>query len=129
MDTSAWLVFTIYGLCLDICGVVILAAPLLNINYNIKNLRENVEKQYIKMMASKKIYDAYDSSKIDRGETLYTTPIIDHKFNLLYYNINRIKYYEYVDKLKNSKNTRIALIIITTGFLLIIVGNVMQVHY
>ncbi len=128
MESNAWLVPMIAGLCLDICGVVILSHPLLKFNpkiydYHIernKELREKFDKE------NKTYKESID--KPEGEKTLAYGDFVIKELTRLDYNISALQANTSLTKNLQRQDAIIALIIITTGFLLMIVGSVMSAH-
>lgn len=108
IESNAWLVPMIFGLCLDICGVVILAGPLLQGYFNY-SLPKNVWGTRIPPNPMK--------SKLD---------FIENHIDVLEMKLMNLVMSDSVERDILQKNVRVSLIIITTGFILQIVGNIMR---
>ena len=124
---NAWLVPATVGLGLDICGIVILVGPLLNTKLtSLTKLSAAVKKNHITLEAHKKTVKKLDPKNPKGSQEIYMAVEVDKIIASLIYQINDMKFNELVITYKNSINARVALVVITTGFLLLIASNFMR---
>lgn len=125
MESNAWLVLVTAGLCLDICGVIILAGPLLNFSFKDYNRIKNYFKKLEEDM--KKSLELNKDADLTKPQP-QTAMMVWTAYELLRVERNQVGYERNAsfDKLTALKEARIALIIIITGFLLQIIGNAIK---
>jgi len=119
MESNAWLVLVTAGLVFDICGVIILAGPLLKFNRKkLENAEASLKRQN-KIMSKKEIIFLGKYPEVTKKHLEKLTDLILQ--GTMIEDVQKQREKEHV-----SKEARIALIIITTGFLLQIIGNAMK---
>lgn len=135
---EGWIVLMITGLCLDICGIVILAGPLLRVDLNEAGLfrsinissRNSIQREIrrlsIEEATTKEIAEQIMKNMpehLKRGNNFFSESQQLHTNNVAF--SGKIIEME-EDKVRHAKNAVIALIIITSGFFLQIIANVMK---
>lgn len=126
-----WLVFMIAGLCMDICGIIILLGPILYNEPNrkkkliddIKNtkaisLTNNVFRYYQPWHSSDKDIHVLYKKLIDK-EIAMTIELLQHQ-------ILQLTIFLYAKDRWLFRTAKSALVIIVMGFLLQIIGNAMK---
>lgn len=122
MESNAWLVLATAGLSLDICGVVILAGPLLNFSFKDHDRIKNYFKKLDNDM--KTLSNINNIAEMNKPQPP-TAALVWTSYELLRVERNQVGYERNnsFDKLRMRKEAIIALIIITTGFFLLIISS------
>jgi len=120
MESNAWLVLVTAGLSLDICGIIILAGPLLKFRFNYyKDLKKRIsilKEQYGEAVIARQTPDKFTLS----------SKFVLMELSRIEKNTFEVFGWYAADELIAFKNGIIGLIIIISGFLLQIIGNAMK---